>query len=140
MMVLNPTKDVTDALRLLMGQSGRSDGLNDCLLFASRTFSQRGNWVFNLWKARSRFRSLVFWERMVWIRISRGWFAFRSEGIPYFLSRIWRTFFTFLFSDLSSECCTAVSIQSLCMTRFIFSLSRPLSKSFILSFTFAIKS
>jgi len=32
MMVLNPTKDFTDALRLLMGQSGWSDGLNDCLL------------------------------------------------------------------------------------------------------------
>ena len=31
MMFLNPAKDFTDALRLLIGQSGRSNGLSDCL-------------------------------------------------------------------------------------------------------------
>ena len=30
MMSFNPTKDFTDTFRLLIGQPGRSDGLNDC--------------------------------------------------------------------------------------------------------------
>jgi len=81
----------------------------------------------------------VFWERMVWIRVSRESPRFRYEGMPYSLSKTRRTLFTLAFSRFSLERCTNVAVQTLAAARLIFSLSRPLRRSFILPLTVAIK-
>ena len=57
MMFLNPAKGLTDVLRLLIGQSGRPDGLNDCLHPCIKD-------VFPIWKLN--FQSL---ERSISIQI-----------------------------------------------------------------------